>query len=78
MLPKNSYHSAAATFRAIVLPTVLRWLSGYLPFGCADDPGSNPDAAQINLLLFTGKEFIRRRLGLRKLSQSDCGKICWS
>ena len=26
--------------------TVPRWLSGYLPFGCADDPGSSPDAVQ--------------------------------
>ena len=31
--------------------TVLRWLSGYLPFGCADDPGSNPDAAHYIFIL---------------------------
>ena len=28
--------------------TVPRWLSGYLPFGCADDPGSSPDAVQLH------------------------------
>ena len=59
--------------------TVLRWLSGYLPFGCADDPGSNPDAAQRNIvpgdeiLASYGKSYVGRikKAVIRQKKQQD-------